>query len=166
MRLNAKGATSKIESWVYFALNHESDIQQLNQVPLISVKEESKDSFCELGCSKKKQIKMLEKISFKQQMLIEFKRFSDGMLSKMDEQNQFLSHLISSQRSIYTSTPVFKNDNFKLEKYEINRNTDQCEIVEHNFEVPELFRGPYNPYDATKMLEIFVDLQHLCGNLF
>ena len=79
-------------------------------------------------------------------MLIEFKRFSDGMLSKMDEQNRLLSHLISSQMSIYTSTPAFKNANFKPEKYEINQNNDQCEIVEHNLEAPELFRGPY-PYE-------------------
>ena len=31
MRLNAKGATAEIGSWVHFASNHESDIQQLNQ---------------------------------------------------------------------------------------------------------------------------------------
>ena len=79
-------------------------------------------------------------------MLIEFKRFSDGMLSKMDEQNRLLSNLISSQKSIYTSTPVFKNADFKPEKYEINQNNDQCEIVEHNLEAPELFRRPY-PYE-------------------
>ena len=89
---------------------------------------------------------MLENISFEQQMLIEFKRFSDEIFSIMDEQNQLLSHLTSSQRSIYTSTPVFKNANFKPEKYEINQNNDQCKIVEHNLEVPELFRGPY-PYE-------------------
>ena len=64
----------------------------------------------------------------------------------MDEQNQLLSHLISSQRSIYFSTPAFKNANFKPEKYGINQNNNQCEIVEHNLEVPELFRGPY-PYE-------------------
>ena len=64
----------------------------------------------------------------------------------MDEQNQLLSHLIFSQRSIYTSTPAFKNANFKPEKYEINQNNDQFEIVEHNLKVQELFRGPY-PYE-------------------
>ena len=47
------------------------------------------------------------------------------MLSKMDEQNRILSHLISSQRSIYFSTPAIKNANFKPEKYEINQNNDQ-----------------------------------------
>ena len=124
MRLNAKGRTAEIESWVDIASNHQSDIEQLNPVPLQSIKEESKDSFCELGYNKKRQIKMLEKICFEQQMLIEFKRFSDGMLSKMDEQNRLLSHLISSQRSIYTSTPGFKNVNFNPEKNEINQNND------------------------------------------
>ena len=82
MRLNAKEGTTEIESWINFASNHQSDIQQLNLVPLLSAKEESKDSFCELRYNKKKQIKMLENISFEQQMLIEFKRFSDGMLQK------------------------------------------------------------------------------------
>ena len=82
MRLNAKGATAEVESWVYFSSNHQNDIEQLNPVPILIVKQESKDSFCELGCNKKRQIMMLEKISFEQQMLIEFKRFSDGMLSK------------------------------------------------------------------------------------
>ena len=120
MRLNAKGGTAEIESWIDFASNHQSDIEQLNPVHLLSVKQESKDSFCELECKKKRQIKMLVKIIFEQQMLIKFKRFSDGMLLKMDEQNQLLSHLISSQRSIYTSTLFFKNT--------------------------ELFRGPY-PYE-------------------
>ena len=59
-------------------------------------------------------------------MLIEFKRFSDGMLSKMDEQNRLLSHLISSQRSIFTSTLPLKNANFKPEKYEINKKKRNC----------------------------------------
>ena len=52
MRLNSKGATAEIESWVDFTSNHQSDIEQLNPVPLLSVKEESKDSFCELECNK------------------------------------------------------------------------------------------------------------------
>ena len=59
MRLNAKRGTVEINSWVDFAPNHQSDIEQLNQVPLLCVKEESKDSFCELRCNKKIQIKML-----------------------------------------------------------------------------------------------------------
>ena len=71
----------------------------------------------------------------------------------MDEQNQLLSDLISSHRSIYTSTSTFKNTNIKLEKYEINQNTDQCEIVEHNLEVPELFRGSYL-YEKNQFLQL------------
>ena len=90
MRLYAKGTTAEIESWIDFASNHESDIEQLNTVPLLSVNQESNDSFCELGLNKKRKIKMLEKISFEQQMLTEFKRFSDGMLSKwMNKINSF-----------------------------------------------------------------------------
>ena len=77
----------------------------------------------------------MKKISFEQQMFIEFMRFIDGVLSKIDEKNRLLSLLKSSQRSIYTSTPVFKNENFKPDKYEFNQNYDQREIVEHNLEV-------------------------------
>ena len=90
MRLYAKGTTPEIEFWVDFASNHQSDIQQLNTVPLQSVKQESNDSFCEWGYNKKRKIKMLEKVSFEQQMLTVFKRFSDGMLSKwMNKINSF-----------------------------------------------------------------------------
>ena len=70
MRLNAKGGTAEIESWVDFASNHESDIEHLNPVPLLSVKEESKDSFSELGCNKKRQIKMLEKSALSNNCLL------------------------------------------------------------------------------------------------
>ena len=49
---------------------------------------------------------MLEKQSFEHQMLFEFKRFADGMLSKMDEQNKLLFHLVLSQKSNYTSFPT------------------------------------------------------------
>ena len=37
MKLNVKGGTAEIEPWVDFASNHQSDIEQLNQIPLLSV---------------------------------------------------------------------------------------------------------------------------------
>ena len=111
MRLNNNGGIVEIESWVDFASNHDSDVEQLINPSQLSIKEESKESIYELSATKKRNIKMLEKQSFEHQMLFEFKRFADGMLSKMDEQNKLLSHLVLSQKSNYTSFPTFQSIN-------------------------------------------------------
>ena len=92
MGLNNNGGIVEIESWVDFASNHDSDVEQLINPSQLRIKEECKESIYELSTTKKRNIKMLEKQSFKHQMLFEFKRFADGMLSKMDEQNKLLSH--------------------------------------------------------------------------
>ena len=97
MRLNNNGGIVEIESWVDFASNNDSDVEQLINPSHLSIKEESKESIYELSATKKRNIKMLEKQSFEHQMLFEFKRFADGMLSKIDEQNKYLSHLVLSQ---------------------------------------------------------------------
>ena len=52
---------------------------------------------------------MHEKQSYEYQMFFEFKRFTDEILSKMDEQNNLLSHLILSQKSNYTSFSTFQS---------------------------------------------------------
>ena len=75
---------------------------------------------------------MLVKQSFEHQILFEFKRFADGMLSKMDEQNKLLSHLVLSQKSNYTSFPTFQSVKIKYDKCETKSNWDQCEVMEHN----------------------------------
>ena len=65
------------------------------------------------------------------------------MLSKMDEKNLFLSHLVLFQKSNYTSFPTFQSIKIKQDKCETKSNRDQCEIMEHSIEVPELFHDPY-----------------------
>ena len=88
MRLYNNGGIVEIESWVDFVSNHDSDVEQLINPSQLSINEESKESIYELSATKKRNNKMLEKQSFEYQMLYEFKRFTDGMLSKMDDQNK------------------------------------------------------------------------------
>ena len=52
---------------------------------------------CQL--QRKEISRCLKKQSFEHQMLFEFKRFTDGMLSKMDEQNKLLSQLVLSKKN-------------------------------------------------------------------
>ena len=77
-------------------------------------------------------------------MLFEFKRFINGMLSRMDEQNKLLSHLVLSQKLNYTSFPTFQSIKIKHDKCETKSNRDQSEVMEHSIEVPELFHDPYS----------------------
>ena len=153
MRLNNNVGIVEIESWVDFASNHDSDVEQLINPSQLSIKEESKESIYELSATKKRYIKMLEKQSFEHQMLYEFKRFTDGMLSKMDEQNKLLSQLVLSQKSNYTSFPTFQSIKTKHDKCETKFNRDQCEVMEHSIEVSELFHDPY-PFEKFEVNQL------------
>ena len=143
MRLNNNGGIVEIKSWVDFSSNHDSDVEQLINPFQLSIKEESKELIYELSATKKRDNKMLEKQSFEHQMLYEFKRFTDGMISKMDKQNKLLSQLVLSQKSNYTSFPTFQSFKIKHDKCETKSNRDQCEVMEHSIEVPDLFYDPY-----------------------
>ena len=153
MRLNNNGGIVEIESWVDFASNHDSDVEQLINPSQLSIKEESKESIYELSATKKRDNKMLEKQSLEHQMLYEFKRFINGMLSKMDEQNKLLSQLVLSQKSNYTSFPTFQSIKIKHDKCETKSNRDQCEVIEHSIEVPELFNDPY-PFEKFEVNQL------------
>ena len=61
MRLDNNGGIVEIESWVDFASNHDSDVEQLINPSHLSIKEESKESIYELSATKKRDNKMLEK---------------------------------------------------------------------------------------------------------
>ena len=52
-------------------------------------------------------------------------------MSRLDKQNKILTQLISIQKSSHTSFPAVQNINVKQEKFEMNYENDQCEIVEH-----------------------------------
>ena len=153
MRLNNNGGIIEIESWVDFASNHNSDVEQLINPSQLSMKEESKELIYELSVTKKRNIKMLEKQSFEHQMLIEFKRLTDGMLSKNDEQNKLLSQLVLSQKSNYISFPIFQSIKIKHDKCETKSNIEQCKVMEHTIEVPELFHDPY-PFEKFEVSQL------------
>ena len=52
---------------------------------------------------KKRHVKSLHKQLFEEQMLSKFRQFSNGIMSKLDEQNKILAELVSMQKSTHTS---------------------------------------------------------------
>ena len=57
-------------------------------IPHLNHKEESKEPYDDVSDKlKKREIKLLSKGSFEEQVLSEFRRFADGMLSKIADQN-------------------------------------------------------------------------------
>ena len=56
---------------------------------------------------------------------------------------KILAQLISIQKSSHTSFPAVQNINVKQERFGMNYDNDQCEIVEHQIDKLKLF---YNPY--------------------
>ena len=67
-------------------------------------------------------------------------------MSRLDKQNKILAKLISIQKSSHTSFSAVQNINVKQERFEMNYDNYQCEIVEHQIEKPELLHDPY-PYE-------------------
>ena len=73
-------------------------------IPHLNNKEESKESFDIVSDKlKKRDNKLLNKGSFEEQLFSQFRRFVDGMLSKMDEQNKLLREIAKTNKSNYTS---------------------------------------------------------------
>ena len=113
-------------------------------IPHLNNKEESKESYDVVSDKlKKRDIKFLNKGSFEEQLLPEFRRFADGMLSKMDEQNKLLREIAKINKSNYTSFSAKPNLNIKYEPYENDLANDHSDIVEHQIDNPELFHDPY-----------------------
>ena len=72
--------------------------------------------------------------------------FDLSCMSRLDTQNKNLTQLISIQKLSHTSFQAVQNINVKQKRFEMNYNNDQCEIIEHQINKPELFHGPY-PYE-------------------
>ena len=84
-------------------------------------KEESKESvYVECERMKKRHVKSLHKQSFEEQMLSEFRQFSNGIMSKLDEQNKILAQLVSMQKSTHTSFQAVQNFNVKKKDWKWN----------------------------------------------
>ena len=64
-----------------------------------------------------------------------------------------LSHLVLSQKSNYTSFPTFQSIKIKHDKCEAKSNREQCEVMEHRIEVPELFHDPY-PFEKFEVNQL------------
>ena len=60
---------------------------------------------------KKSHAKSLFGQTFEEQMLIEFRKISNGVMSRVDEQNKILTQLVSMQKSTHTSFPAAQNIN-------------------------------------------------------
>ena len=144
IRVTSNKRFAELESIVDFASENESDDIQFMNIPHLNHKEESKESY-DIASDKlkKREIKLLNKGSFEEQLLSEFRRFADGMLSKMDEQNKLLREIAKTNKSNYTSFNAKPNLNIKYETYEKELANDHSDIVEHQIDNPELFHDPY-----------------------
>ena len=119
IRVTSNKRFAELESIVDFASENESDDIQFMNIPHLNHKEELKESYDALSDKlKKRDIKLLKKGGFEEQLLSEFRRFADGMLSKMDEQNKLLKEIVKANKSNYTSLTSKQNLNIKYETYE------------------------------------------------
>ena len=135
VRLTNKHEVAEIESWVDIMSQNESDDDDDEQIRFqgLRKKEESKESvYAECERIKKRHAKSLYRQTFEEQMLIEFRNFSNGVMSRLDEQNKILTQLVSMQKSTHTSFPAAQNINIKQERFEMEYENDHSEVVEHH----------------------------------
>ena len=132
VRLTNRHDVAEMESWVDFASRNGSDDENQFSLPSLSKKEESKESVYE-ECErvKKRHAKLLHKQTFEEQMLMEFRQFSNGVMSRLDDQNKILAQLVPMQKSTHTSFPTMQSLNIKQERLEMNYDNEQFEVVEH-----------------------------------
>ena len=103
IRVTSNKRFAELESIVIFSSENESDDIQFMNILHLNYKEESKVSYeIESDKLKKRDIRLLHKGSFEEQLLSEFTRFVDGILSKMDEQNKLLREIAKTNKSNYT----------------------------------------------------------------
>ena len=101
-------------------------------LPSLRRKEESKESFYDAWeRMKKRHAKSLLKQTFEEQLLIKFRQFSNGVVSRLNNQKIFLTQLISIYKPSHTSYPAVQNTNVKPERFEMDYDNDQYEIVGH-----------------------------------
>ena len=112
VRLTNKHDVAEIESWVDFVSKNDIDNEEQFSPPSMRRKEESKESVYD--CMRKyeeKDAKSLHKQTFEEQLLTEFRQFSNGVMSRLDKQNKILTQLISIQKPSHTSFPAVQNIN-------------------------------------------------------
>ena len=127
-------------------MSQKNDSDNEEQISLPSLRRKEESVYDAWERMKKRHAKSLHKQTFEEQLLTEFRQFSNGVMPRLDKQNQILAQLISIQKSSHTSFPAVQNINVKQERFEMNYDNGQCEIVEHQIDKPELFHDPY-PYE-------------------
>ena len=154
VRITNRQDVADLESWVDFASQNNSNDEDEIGFPSLNKKEESKESvYVKCERMKKRHVKSLHKQSFEEQMLSEFRQFSNGIMSELDEQNEILAQLVSMQKSTHTSFQAVQNFNVKQQRLEMEYNNDHSEIVEHHIDKPELFHDPY-PYERFESYQL------------
>ena len=154
IRVTSNRRFVELEFIVDFASENESDDIKFMNIPHLNRKEESKESYdIAFNKLKKKEIKLLNKGSFEEQLLSEFRRFADGILSKLDEQNKLLREIAKTNKSNYTSFSVKPNLNIKHETYENELTNDHSDIVEYQIDNPELFHDQY-PFEKFEKIQL------------
>ena len=121
VKLTSKHDVAEIESWVDFVSKNDSDNEEQFSLLSLRRKEESKESFYDAWeRMKKRHAKSLHKQTFEVQLLTEFRQFSNGVMSRLEKQNNILTQLISIQKSSHTSFQAVQNINVKQERFKIN----------------------------------------------
>ena len=89
VRITNRQDVAEIESWVDFASHNNSNDEDEIGFPSLNKKEESKESaYVECERMKKRHVKSLHKQSFEKQMLSEFRQFSNGIMSKLENKTK------------------------------------------------------------------------------
>ena len=154
VRITKRHDVAEIESWVDFASQNNSNDEDEIGFPSMNKKEEFKEFvYVEWERMKKRNVKYLHKQSFEEQILSEFRQFSNGIMSKLNEQNKILTQLVSMQKSTHTFFQAVQNFNVKQERLEMEYNNNHSEIVEHQIDKPELFYDPY-PYERFESCQL------------
>ena len=144
IRYSNEWGTVELESWVSFPSQDEEVKSQLWEYSLNSIKQELKEQLLDpFNKLKKREAKQFDKLSFQQQILSEFRKFTDGVLEKMDNQNKMLSELVTTIKNGHTSSPIYHNhNNNKFLQFNKSQN-QQSDVEEHQIENPEMFRELY-----------------------
>ena len=86
----------------------------------------------------------MHKGSFEDHLLLEFKAYADGMLSKINEQNILLRYLVKINKSGCISFSVLQNLNIIYETSNIYLQNDHSDVLKQKFNKLKLFNDLYS----------------------
>ena len=128
-----KNEVAEIESWVEFILKIKFIMQnKLDSHVLIRTKNQNNMSFAKCERMKKIYMKSLHKETFKKEMLVEFRQFSNEVISWLDQQNKVLLEFVLMQKSKNNSLKAMQNIKIEQERFSINNVNYHSEILKHH----------------------------------